>query len=107
MADDKLMFEILVPCQYNTGKGVRTRHHKEWDKVVRKISGGLTILSPSKGQWVSEGTLYEDRVIPVRIVCTRKQIEKIIDFTASHYKQLAVLAYVVSSEVIYKEFSNG
>lgn len=95
------MFEILVPCQYNSGKPIRTRHHKEWDKVVRKIAGGLTLLKPVEGQWVSNNILYEDRVIPVRIVCTDKQIKRIMKFTISHYKQLAVMAYEISNNVLY------
>ncbi len=101
------MFEILVPCQYNSGKPVRTRHHKEWDKVVRKISGGLTVLKPAKGQWVSnENVLFDERMIPVRIICTDKQIQKIMKFTLSHYRQLAVLAYEVSNNVLYMEAEN-
>lgn len=100
----KKLFEILVPCQYNTGKPVRTRHHKEWDKYVRKLSGGLTIQRPAIGNWVaSNGDLYEERMIPVKIVCTQAQIEKIMKFTMSHYKQLAVLAYEISSNVLYME----
>ena len=102
--DDKKLFEILVPCQYNDGKPVRTRHHKEWDKYVRKITGGLSILKPQMGQWISkEGVLYEERMIPVKIVCTDKQMKKIMEFTIKHYRQLAVLAYEISSNVLYLE----
>lgn len=95
------MYEIFVPCQYNTGKPVRTRHHKEWDKYVRRITGGLTIYRPAIGQWIDGPTLYDERVIPVRFACDEKHINKIMKFTMQHYKQLAVLAYVVSEEVLY------
>lgn len=97
------LWEILVPRQMND-KPVRTRHHKEWDKFVRKITGGLTILKPAKGQWVEPATshLHEERVIPVRIACTRKQIDKIVIFTLQHYKQRAVMAYRISTKVILK-----
>jgi hypothetical protein len=97
------LWEVLVPCMMR-GKPVRTRHHKEWDKVVRSLAGGLTILSPAKGQWVEPITnmLYEERVIPVRMACTRKQLRRIIDFTIKHYDQKAVMAYLVSTEVIIK-----
>jgi len=93
------LYEILVPTQYNTGKPVRTRHHKEWDKVVRKIAGGLTILRPVKGQWVDRTTIYHDRLIPVRIACSKEQIEKIAKFSLTHYKQEAIMYYVLSHEV--------
>jgi hypothetical protein len=97
------VWEIFVPTQLNCGKPIRTRQHREWDNRVRRITGGLTILSPAKGQWVApDGTLFKERMIPVRIVCTRAEIEKIIDITMDFYDQLAMLAYKVSSEVILK-----
>lgn len=98
------MWEILVPTQRNDGKPVRTRHHKEWDKRVRKISGGLTILPVSKGQWVSpEGQLFSERMIPVRVIATEKQMEKIVKITLQHYPdQIAVLAYEISTKVLLR-----
>jgi len=93
MTDQKRLYEILVPCQWNDGKPVRTRHHREWDKRVRKISGGLTILRPGKGQWIHEDALYEDRVIPVRIYCTQRQMDEITQITIMHYEQKAVMYY--------------
>lgn len=95
------LWEILVPTQMNNHP-TRTAHHKEWDKVVRSISGGLTILTPARGQWVHQNKLFEERMIPVRIACTEKQINRIIDFTIKHYNQLAVLAYRISDKVILK-----
>lgn len=98
------MWEILVPTvRRDGGKPYTTRYHRVWDAQVRKITGGLTVLTPAKGQWVSkEGELHAERMIPVRIVCTREQIETIIDITIGYYDQLAVLAYKISSEVILK-----
>ena len=93
---DRALFEILVPCQWNDGRPVRTRHHREWDRRVRKISGGLTILRPGKGQWVHEDELYEDRVIPVRVFCTQEQIREIANITIVHYEQEAVMYYQLS-----------
>jgi len=80
-----------------------TRYHRVWDAKVRAITGGLTILTPAKGQWVSpDGEIFVERMIPVRIVATREQIEKIVDMTLEYYDQLAVLCYKVSDEVIIK-----
>lgn len=106
LQDQKLLHEILVPCNWNDGKPVRTRHHKEWDKKVRKISGGLTILKPGKGQWVHEGDLYIDRVIPVRVLCTTREIQQIADITIQHYEQEAVFHYVVSSCAVVRQASD-
>lgn len=101
------LWEILVPTVKMDGTGFyKTKYHKVWDQKVRDISGGLTIMPPSKGQWVSnDGELFIERMIPVRIVCGREQIEKIVDMTMIYYDQLAVLAYKLSDEVILKHKS--
>ena len=103
LSSNKLLWEVLVPCVMRN-RPIRLAHHKEWDKYVRRITGGLTILKPARGQWIEPATdsLYEERVIPVRIACTRQQLDQIIDFTLRHYDQIAVMAYLVSEEVIIK-----
>jgi hypothetical protein len=113
----KVLYEILVPTLYGDNqRPIRTRHHKEWDKFVQKITGGLTILSSAKGKWTHQGTEYPERVIPVRVMCDERfypvpdtecleqyrdtsQINKIIHFTMTHYRQKAVMYYVVSNDV--------
>lgn len=91
----------MVPTIRNN-KPVRVRHHREWDKVVRKIAGGLTIMKPAIGQWIShDSELFHERMIPVRIACTEKQIKQIMEFTGTHYNQQAVLAYKVSETVLF------
>lgn len=92
----KKLFEILVPCNWNCGTPIRTRHHREWDKRVRKIAGGLTILTPGKGQWVHQSDLYIDRMIPVRVYCTEKQMRDIAQIAITHYEQEAVMYYPIA-----------
>lgn len=96
----KSVWQILVPCNYNDGKPVRTRHHKEWDRRVRKITFGMTILKPAKGQWVDkrDGVFYQDRVIPVMLIATLEEMKIIARITAKHYKQIAVMYFMMSSE---------
>jgi hypothetical protein len=106
----KELWEILVPCVSNAGKPYRTRFHRVWDAKVEKISGGMTIHLPTKGKWVQhEGLKFSERMIPVRIMCTREQVEQVIDMTLEYYDQIAVLAYRVSDEVIlrYRKGKNG
>jgi len=106
----KCMWEILVPTERRKepGKYYTTRYHRVWDSKVREITGGLTILTPAKGQWVSPSTgeLFKERMIPVRILATREEIEKVIDITLKYYDQLAVLCYKISDEVILKYCEN-
>lgn len=93
------LYEVLVPTKYgDTLKPISTRHHKNWDAQVRKITGGLTIMKPARGQWAHEDSLYEERVIPVRIFCKETDILEIVSFTIKHYRQKAVMYYLVSRE---------
>ena len=96
----KLLYEILVPTIYgDTLKPIRTRHHKKWDARIQAISGGMTILSSARGKWTFQGIEYPEKVIPVRIMCTEAQMKKIVDITLSHYRQKAVMYYVLSNQV--------
>lgn len=103
------LWEILVPTEKRRPIGKRrhytTRYHRVWDAWVRNVAGGLTVFKPSTGQWQSPtGETFIEKMIPVRIACTREQIEEIIDFTARYYDQLAVMCYRVSDLVLLKHF---
>lgn len=102
----KGMWEILVPTErrLEPGKYYTTRFHRVWDGKVRAITGGLTVMSPAKGQWVSPhtGELFRERMIPVRIMATREEILQVVDLTLKYYDQLAVLCYKISDDVILK-----
>lgn len=94
------MWEILVPTVRNCGKPFRTRYHRVWDKKVREISGGLTIMSPVKGQWVNpDGVLFAERMIPCRFLADETQVDEIINMTLKYYDQEATLCYLISSNV--------
>ena len=100
------LWEILVPRAFNDCAEIPLSHHQLWDEKVRKIAGGLTILKPAKGIWESpSGEIFHEAMIPVRIVCTEDQIQKIIDETIHHYNQLAVMAYRISEHVIIRHRS--
>lgn len=95
------LWEVLVPTVSNDGKPFRTRFHKQWDAKVYAITGGLTILSPAKGRWVCPaGNLFAERMIPVRVACTREQVTEILKMTMKYYDQKAVMGYKVSEDVI-------
>lgn len=86
----KYMFEIFVPTVTNDGKPFKTRFHRVWDNKVRELTGGLTIFKPAIGQWEFEGELFKERMIPVRIMCTEKEMIDISDMSAKYYDQLAM-----------------
>ncbi len=99
------VWEILVPTVMPNGRPIRTRRHRVWDAQVRQITGGLTIMPPVRGQWISpEDELYQERMIPVRIACTRVQMDTIADMTAKFYSQLAIMYYHISSEVVIRKY---
>ncbi len=98
----KKLYEILVPAS-NGKQRFSYEHHKEWDAFVIGLASGITVMKAGKGEWVSpDGKLYKDRIIPCRIACTEKDIDKILDFTIKHYSQEAVMAYCISEEVIIR-----
>lgn len=97
------MWEILVPTIRNDGRPIRTRYHRVWDEKVKKISGGLTIIPPVRGVWVSPDDIeYKERMIPVRILATREEMLEIVEMTKTYYEQLAVLAYQISTDYILR-----
>lgn len=97
------LYEILIPTVSNEGRPFKTRHHRVWDKKAQLLShGGLTIFPKTiKGKWVDNETNieYNDSTLPVRLVCDEQEMSEIADFTAKHYKQLAIMYYVVSDDV--------
>lgn len=97
------LWEILVPTVRPDGRPIKARFHRVWDRKVYEITNGLTILNPTKGKWVNtDGVLFAERMIPVRIACTREQIESIINFSLTYYEQEAIMAYLLSETVIIK-----
>jgi hypothetical protein len=106
MRQEGELWEILVPTVMGAeNKPIKTRYHLVWDKKVREITGGLTIFQPAKGHWVSlDGTLFEERMIPVRVKCTEAQIEEIADYTAKYYDQEAVMYTLISHKCVIKNY---
>jgi len=96
------LWEVLVPVAWSTGVAVNQDHHKQWDARVRSVAGGLTLLKPVKGQWDSDDGTVHEKMIPVRVACTREQLDQILEFTAYHYQQADVMAYVVSDRVVFR-----
>lgn len=97
------LWEILVPRCSNEGIEYAVEYHKNWDEKVRQLAGGITLLRTAKGHWVSpSGQMFVEEMIPVRIYCDEENIEKIIEHTLRYYKQEAVFAYEVSSNVKVK-----
>jgi len=97
----KKVWEILVPTVRNDGRPFRLRFHKVWDQHVRSISGGMSIVSPVKGQWIDPeaGDLYEERMIPVRFVATDEEARELALHTKTYYEQKAIMYYCISTEV--------
>lgn len=102
------LYEILVPCQTNAGRPIRTRQHRAWDRQVRLITGGLTVMAPIQGQWEDpSGKLFAERMIPVRIMTSPGKMGMIADLTAKFYEQLAIMYYKVSDEVTIKHYEEN
>jgi hypothetical protein len=98
------LWEVLVPVADNDGNEFAVEYHQEWDSSVRDVTGGLTILRTARGQWHdSEGRLFAEKVIPVRIACDEEKVREIMYLTLKHYGQIAVMAYQVSDRALILE----
>ena len=94
----KYLWELLVPTIRSNGRPIHTRCHRVWDAHVKEISGGLTIMHPTIGYWVNEGQTLKERMIPVRIICTKSQFVEILEMTRKFYEQQVITWYRLSSE---------
>jgi hypothetical protein len=103
-----MLWEILVPTLHGiSNTPVKVRFHRVWDAKVKEISGGLSILTPIRGIWLNPDHVeFKERMIPVRIACTEQQINQIADFTLVHYKQEAVMFYLLTDKVFIKNSNN-
>lgn len=102
----KQVWEIYVPTVHqNSNKPIKARYHRVWDRKVLDITGGLSVYNPIVGIWKSDesGEVYNERMIPVRIVATRDEVEKVIEETFKHYPdEEAILCYRLSQETIMR-----
>jgi len=104
------LWEVLVPYKMGVHDNsnpllpkrnhvIHVLYHQQWDAYVRKLTGGLTILRVAKGQWVdSDGKLYKELMVPVRIACTEEQIREIAAFSIEFYKQKAIFVTLISEK---------
>jgi hypothetical protein len=98
--EPQALWEILVPTVRNDGRPFRLRYHRVWDDKVKHVAGGLTVVAPVRGVWVSPASeTFRERMIPVRIMCTKEEMVEIAKMTKVYYDQLAVMYYCVSAEV--------
>ena len=100
------LWQILIPTSTG-GEEILVDHHAMWDAQVCILAGGLTILKGVKGKWNSpEENAVHEGMIPVLVCCTPEQLDAILDFTLTHYKQQEVLAFKISDEVRIKRSGN-
>jgi hypothetical protein len=93
------LWTVLVPATYPDGQEIDVFTHRLWDERVRTLVGGLTIMKPVKGEWVSlDGDIFREQMIPVLVACTEDQLDQVIGLVAEFYQQQAVMAYRTSDK---------
>ena len=97
----KKLWEILVPKYMPNGAEIDVWYHKEFDKSVIDISGGLTVFRSGVGYWSGVEGFLRERMIPARIYCTEAEISKIANIAKKHYAQQEVMYYLVSEKVYF------
>lgn len=106
MQDFRLsLWELKVPAisKYHVGL-IDVGFHKMWEERARKISSGPIIMHATSGHGVERlRKLFAERVIPVRISCTRVEIRHIMKMTREHYELKEVFAHLVSEVVLIEK----
>jgi hypothetical protein len=97
----KLLYEILVPAYWPNGEFIPIEYHQEWDKHVRELSNGFTILRSAIGEWNDGDKIIRERMIPVRFIADKEKLEMLLKYTKSFYNQSVIMAYKISDEVIF------
>lgn len=93
------LWEILIPVSHKDGTPVTEKDHRIWWSSLEAI-GAHQFLVPAAMPWfVNEPHLVGVRMIPFRVACTREQITKVANLTATYFGQDAVLLYRVSDDV--------
>ena len=100
-----MLWEILVPTTSNDGRKYLVEYHRQWDRLVEQLAGGLTIHPIARGVWVSASSgenaqVFREHMIPVRIACTEAVIRRIMKLTLAYYDQQAIMAYQVSTRCL-------
>jgi hypothetical protein len=99
------LWAVMVPVTQPNGERFPEEYHREWDRKVIEISKGMTLFQTAKGTWVSpEGEVFKEPMIPVMMICTKEQVDKIVDFTGMYYNQKAVMYFRVSDFVDIRHF---
>lgn len=63
-----IRFEILLPLFYNDGRAVEDQKFVETDDELITVFGATsTDTVVVRGQWLYQSTIYEDRLIRVRL----------------------------------------
>jgi|SRR5208282_4601917 len=100
---ERQFWEVYVPVSWNDGNRIDAEYHRQWDSKIRAISGGLSVTRIIKGQWEVEGELFDEKMIPCRVLASRQEMDQIVALTLEHYHdQHCVMAYRLSSEVILR-----
>jgi hypothetical protein len=63
-----IRFEILLPLYYNDGRAIEKERFVETDDdLVRLFGATSTDTVVVQGRWMYQSTIYEDRLIRVRV----------------------------------------
>jgi len=105
---NKSLWEIMIPKNIDKHTIFHVSSHRQWNKYVEELTGGMVFFSNLDRRWISstKTSPYFDNKIPVRIFCSKEQMDKIIDFTMQHYDQKHVIAYELSNNIILKHNGN-
>jgi hypothetical protein len=95
------LWNILIPCADNSGRKFPLFVRRMWNEQVRRMTDGMSIMQAITGEWRNpeNGRIVREKMIPVSLLMTQREIAELAQFTRTLFKQNCVMYYRVSSEV--------
>jgi len=105
--DPDEMWEFLLPMINVARHRITFTEYLEWGNEVKKITTGLVLLPFENASWCdSDGVLFKDGMVPVRVTCNKEHVQDIIELTLTYYQQPAIMAYKISDTCVVRNSGN-
>ncbi len=86
----------MIPLKDNDGVPFSDTHHECLWAMLRETSEGSTRNAVAVGDWMNEGKLYSESMIPVQFIETRAEAKRIARYVRKHYRQIEVMLFKIA-----------
>lgn len=95
------LYEILIPVANNDGKEFPEKYRQAFIDFIGILVGGVTVYPVVDGQWYEGENRYAEKMIPVRINCTDKEIDAIAWEAKKTFEQKKIFVATIGTAELY------